>query len=243
MAEKTVSEVLDMLRKIPAAAHAEPVKSLLRNNLFFFGIDDLRFLGIPHSKLLELGEELGTPNQKLAAELWNSDIYEAKLLSCILSDPNKLTEEQADKWAASFDAWIICNYCCNKAVWKAPFAVKKAYEWSNSDSARAVYAGFSLTAALAANLPQGNADELGFFDSFLFLARKHASSEDADIRRVISSALKQLGQRSADWHEAVVETCREIAAQPSENARWTASQALAELMKSDTLKSLERQGL
>lgn len=207
------------------------------NEWDIFGMGGMKILNIPHDDLVELAEEVGTPNQPLAVELWDSDRYEAKILSCLFTDPEELTEDLLDEWVPEIQSWIVCEYCCNKVIWKAPFAMKKAAEWSESEDDALISAGFSLTGALAANLPSGAEGELGFFDRALFTARKQASRPGSITPKSISSALKLIGVRNRDWHEAAVETCDEIAAQPSDTAKWVASQALAELMTSGLRKA------
>ncbi|MDR1943766.1 MAG: DNA alkylation repair protein [Synergistaceae bacterium] len=197
--------------------------------LGLFGMDKLNFLDIPHDKLLKLAEEIGAPQHELAVELWNNGSYEAKLLSCMFCEPSKVTKDQADTLARGVNSWIICEYCCSKLLWKLPFAMKKSLEWADSGDDTLSCVGFSLMAALAANLPPSAANELGFFDNALFYARKHASDANLDVRRAITSALHQIGKRNRDWHEAAIETAEEIGAQPCEAARWVATQSLGEL--------------
>ena len=144
-------------------------------------------------------------------------------------DWNLSNEKTADEWAAVFDAPLHEDDICAANLWQKPFAMKKALEWSNADSPKVRSAGFYLTAALAENLRDSDPDELGFFDHFLFLARKFATDENMDARRSVVRALAALARRSSDWREAVIETCEEIAAQPSEWAQSVASQTQEEL--------------
>ena len=203
-----------------------------------FGMEGMCVLDIAHERLLELAEEIGSPNQSLAAALWQSDLYEAKILSCILTDPAALTERMLDEWVSGITSWVVCDYCCSKTIWKTPFAGKKAIEWAESDDDWHVYAGFSLIGVLAFRISAGDPNELGFFDRSLFIARKQASRPQANVPKAISSALKSIGTRSRDWHEAAVETCEEIAMQPSETAKWVASQALGDLLSSEIAKAI-----
>ena len=203
-----------------------------------FGMDDLRVLNVPHERLAELAGEIGAPNQPLAAAVWRSDLFEAKILACMLADPDALTEACLDAWIESVSSWVVCDYCCSKAIWRTPFAEKKAVQWAESEDDWRVYAGFSLIGTLAFRMPPGDPDELGFFDRSLFIARKQASRSRTNVPKAVSSALKSIGTRSRDWHGAAVETCEEIAMQPSETAKWVASQALGSLMSSEIGKAL-----
>ncbi|MDR3254685.1 MAG: DNA alkylation repair protein [Synergistaceae bacterium] len=197
--------------------------------LSLFGIQKLRFLDVPHDRLVALAEEIGMPRHELAVELWDNDAYESKLLSCMFSEPSKITIDRADDLADGLDSWIVCEYCCYKVLWKLPFAARKALEWANSRNDVVSCVGFSLISALAANLAPDSTFEPGFFDSALFYTRKGASNVDMNVRRAVGSAISRIGRRSRSWHEAAVETAEEIAAQPNESARWVSSQSLAEL--------------
>ncbi|MDL2263722.1 DNA alkylation repair protein [Synergistaceae bacterium OttesenSCG-928-I11] len=203
-----------------------------------FGMEGLRVLDIPHERLVAFAEEIGMPDQPLATALWQSDLYEARILSCILMDPAALTEPLLDEWAAGITSWVVCDYCCSKAIWKTPLAEKKAVEWAEGKDDWHIYAGFSLIGVLAFRLAADDPNELGFFDRSLFIARKQASQPQVNVSRAISSALKSIGTRSRDWHEAAVETCEEIAMQPSETAKWVASQALGDLLSSEIAKAI-----
>jgi 3-methyladenine DNA glycosylase AlkD len=197
-----------------------------------FGMESLRVLDVPHERLRALAAEIGVPNQPLAASLWRSDLYEAKILACILADPGAFTEESIEEWMSGIASWVICDYCCGEMIWKMPFAKKKASEWAESPDDWRIYAGFSLISVLAYRTPAGDPDELGFFDRSLFIARKQASRSEKNIPKAVSSAIGAIGTRSGDWHDAAVETCEEIAMQQSETAKWVASQTLGDLLSS-----------
>ena len=221
---------LEIMRRLNPMANQET--SVPDGQLDIYGINKLRFLDIPYKRLVDMAREIGIPQHELALELWNSDQYEAKILSCILSDPAQLTEQQADEWSQSLESWIICEFCCGRMLWQMPFALKKAVEWADGKLTTVRCAGFTLIASIAANLPPGAANELGFFDYSLFLARKHAADESIEVRRAVSPALQQIGKRGRDWYEAAVEAAEEIAAQPIDAAKWVASQTLGELLSS-----------
>lgn len=225
----------NIIARLNAMARREPADSGQREDIF--GVGEMGFLNIPHAELAALARDLGAPRHDLAQTLWGSGGYEAKILSCLLDDPSKLTEEQMATWADSFDSWVVCDYCCNNLLWQARFAMKKAIEWAGSNREALQYAGFSLIAALAANLA-ADGEDLGFFDTALFYARKYASSPNRHVQRSVSAALQQIGKRNAFWHETVVETAEEIAMQPSESSRWVASQTFAELKSTRILNTI-----
>ncbi|MDR1515275.1 MAG: DNA alkylation repair protein [Synergistaceae bacterium] len=228
-----------VLKKLFAVAASGGSKGKMPDGkLDLFGLDKLVFLDVPHDKLMEIAHEVGIPRHELALDLWNEDSYEAKLLSCIFSEPSEITEEQADEMARGLDSWVICKFCCSKLLWKLPFAPQKAVQWANSPDDKISCLGFTLIAALAAKMPGGEGENFGFFDNALFQARKGASRDDLDVRRAITSALSMIGRRSRDWLDAAIETADEIGAQPCEASRWVASQSLAELKSTKITKKI-----
>ncbi|MDR3354093.1 MAG: DNA alkylation repair protein [Synergistaceae bacterium] len=222
-------EIIDKLNDM--AELKDDLSESKRGQLDLFGIRDMRFLDIPHDKLISLAEEIGYPSHDIAVELWKSNQYEAKILSCMLSDPNEITEKQADDLAEGLSSWMLREYFCGKILWKLPFALKKAAEWADSETEAVLCAGFNLMASIASHTSEMIAKcEPGFFDNALFLARKHAADIRPAVMKSISSALAMIGRINRSWHEAAIETADEIAMQRSTSARWVASQALGELM-------------
>lgn len=211
-------------------------RDLSQGQIAIFGVDGLRVLGIPTAELDRLVDEIGAPSHDLANDLWFSDIYEARVLACSLADPNALTDERIDDIASRSLPWMLIDLCCLKVLSKTTSFIKKATEWSESDDTRFVYTGFRLIAIAASQMPDDDERAMGFFDRSLFTARKQASINDDRVSKSVSNALKQIGRRSREWHEAAVETCKEIAMQDSRAARWVASQSLADLLSSDTKK-------
>ena len=37
---------------------------------------------------------------------------EARILATVVDAPNKVSEEQMERWAAEIDSWDICDGCC-----------------------------------------------------------------------------------------------------------------------------------
>jgi 3-methyladenine DNA glycosylase AlkD len=234
------SQVLEKLSALAAKGGSKSKAPDVKLDLF--GLDKLVFLDVSHDKLMEIANEVGMPQHALALDLWNEDSYEAKLLSCIFSEPSEITEERAEEMARGLDSWVICKFACSKLLWKLPFAPRKAAQWANSTDDKISCLGFTLIAALAVKLPKGRDAYFGFFDNALFQARKGASRDDMDVRRAITSALSMIGRRSEDWLDAAIETAEEIGSQPCEASRWVASQSLAELKSSKHRKKSDFSG-
>ncbi|HYP42696.1 MAG TPA: DNA alkylation repair protein [Candidatus Nitrosocosmicus sp.] len=72
----------------------------------------------------------GENNHFLVQQLWSSRIHELRILSSMVDDPDRITENQVDKCVAEFDSWDICDQCCGNLFSKTKYAFKKAMGWS-----------------------------------------------------------------------------------------------------------------
>ena len=61
-----------------------------------YGIKSDRALGITIPKLLGLAKKIGK-NSRLAERLWSSAIHEARILACMVADPQQMTEALGER--------------------------------------------------------------------------------------------------------------------------------------------------
>jgi 3-methyladenine DNA glycosylase AlkD len=76
-----------------------------------------------------MASEIGK-DHALAVELWSSGIHEARILACLIDEPEEVTDSQKDAWVKDFDSWDVCDQRCSNLFDKTNFAYQKAYEWS-----------------------------------------------------------------------------------------------------------------
>ena len=84
-----------------------------------------RPFGVPIGTLLGMAKRLGK-DHALAAGLWKSGRYEARLLAGMVDDPPLVTRRQMNAWAAAFDNWAVCDTVCFHLFDRTPFAWEKA---------------------------------------------------------------------------------------------------------------------
>lgn len=115
-----LSTVLKQLKKL---GNPEVIKIKKR-----FGIAPVYSYGIFLKDLKELAKRIGK-NEALGIELFDSEIYEAKLLVPMLYNPQHLTNTLMEKWVKAFDNWEICDTVCMGFFGISPPALKKAFQW------------------------------------------------------------------------------------------------------------------
>ena len=201
-----------------------------------YGIKSDRALGISIPKLQELAKKIGT-HRKLAAQLWSSAIHEARILACMIEDPQQLTEVQMERWVKAFDSWDLCDQCCNRLFSKTAFGRQKAIAWSQRPEEFVKRAGFVLMAVLAVH--DRKADDRQF-NPFFEQIQKEAADDRNFVKKAISWALRQIGKRSLALNRKAIAVAEEIQRMESRAARWVANDALRELRNEKIQQRLSR---
>ena len=221
----------EIIRKLHSLANPENVKGMAR-----FGINQKNNLGISIYQLRPLAKEIGR-NHALALRLWDSQIHDAKLLACFIDDPEKVTAEQMDRWAESFDSWDICDQACTSLFDLSSLAYEKVYQWAGYEKEFVKRAAFSLIAGLAVH--DKNATDKDF-ERFLPILIQNAVDERNYVKKAVNWALRNIGKRNLHLNKAALKIAKEIQKIDSKSARWIASDAIRELTSPKVLQKLER---
>ncbi|MEP6540536.1 MAG: DNA alkylation repair protein, partial [Bryobacteraceae bacterium] len=99
-------------------------------NLTRFGITTSKAYGVSVSNIQALAKIIGR-DHKLAAELWDTGWYEARMLTSFIDEPALVTPEQMDRWCREFDNWGICDTLCFHLFDRTPHAWEKVDQWSD----------------------------------------------------------------------------------------------------------------
>jgi 3-methyladenine DNA glycosylase AlkD len=199
-----------------------------------YGIRADRALGISIPKLQGLAEKIGK-NRKLAEDLWSSAIHEARILACMVHDPQQITADQLERWVAEFDSWDLCDQCCNRLFSKTPFARQKALSWASRPEEFVKRAGFVLMAVMAVHDKKAPDRQ---FDPFFKRIKAEAKDERNFVKKAVNWALRQIGKRNLSLNKKAIAVADEIRQFESRAARWVANDALRELRSAKVHKRL-----
>jgi 3-methyladenine DNA glycosylase AlkD len=211
-------------------------KKKVRDGMARYAIPADRAFGIAVGDLRALGKRIGR-DHALAAALWKTGWYEARMLACFVEDPAAVTPAQMDRWAKDFDSWAICDTACFHLFDRTPHAFGRVAVWSKRTAEYEKRAAFALLASLATHDRQ--AGEAPFLAG-LALCRAAADDERNFVRKAVSWALRAVGQRSPALNEATLGLARELAARDDATPRAIGKEALRELGKPAALKRLAR---
>jgi 3-methyladenine DNA glycosylase AlkD len=190
-----------------------------------FGIRAKRVFGASVPAIRRLAREIGK-DHALAQALWESEIFDARLLASLVDDPAKVTSSQMEAWARDFDSWAVCDGCCCNLFDRTPFAYAKAIAWSRRKDEFVKRAGFVLMAGLAVHDKRA---EDARFEPFFPRIRGEASDGRNMVKKGVNWALRQIGKRNVALNKRAIAEARVIAGMDAPSARWIASDALREL--------------
>lgn len=209
-----------IIKELKALRNQENIEGMAR-----YGLNSPTTLGICMPDLMRIAKEIGKDHE-LAQRLWQSGIYEARILAFMIDDWRLVTDEQMERWASDFDNWGIVDGCCGHLFSRTPFAYKKAMEWSRRKEEFVKRAGFSMIAALTVHDKKAEDQKML---RFLPLIVKGSTDERKYVFKAVNWALRQIGKRNRALNKKAIETAEKIQRLDSKAARWIASDALREL--------------
>ena len=198
-----------------------------------FGVVANNSLGIYHKELKMIAKEIGQDNE-LALQLFDSGIYEGRLLCSKMYKPNDVTEPLMEKWVKTFENWEICDSFSMGLFSKSKFAMAKILEWTKRKPEFQKRAGF---ATLASYCMADKTSENELFEQFLPIIKREANDDRIYVKKAVNWALRNIGKRNIDLNKRAIETANEILDSGNYSAKWIAKNALSELQKENVRMS------
>ena len=192
-----------------------------------YGITAAKAFGVRMGAIQQLAKRLGRDHD-LAAALWDTGWYEARLLTAYVDEPERVTAVQMNRWARDFDNWAICDTLCF-ALWdRTPHAWRKVEQWSDRREQFVKRAAFALLASMA--LHHKTAPHAPFTRSLRLIER--AATDDRNfVRKGVSWALRSIGRRNRELRASAIGVARKLAESPDAAPRWIGKDALRDLTK------------
>ena len=205
-----------------------------RDGLARYAIVAPKAFGVSVGALRQYAKRAGRSHE-LAAELWKSGWYEARMLACMVDEPARVTPAQMDRWARDFDNWAICDTACFDLFDRTPHAFRKVAQWSSRREEFVKRASFALLASVA--LHDKKADDAAF-RRCLPLIERAATDERNFVKKGVNWALRAIGRRNSALHTAAVEVARGLAESEAPAPRWVGKDALRELASAAVMRRL-----
>jgi 3-methyladenine DNA glycosylase AlkD len=230
---RNVMHPADVMRAIDALASGD-----VRAGMARFGIPTDNARGVSTPQLKALARKIGR-DHTLAARLWASGVFEARIIAAFIDEPSKVTRAQMDRWARDLNSWAVCDACCCYLFRRTAFAWDKALEWAGRDREFVKRAGFALMAYLAVH---DKAAEAADFAELLPVIERESDDDRPFVRKAVNWALRQIGKRNLHLNSLAIEAGERIRARGTRAARGIAADALRELRGAAVQARLKRKG-
>jgi 3-methyladenine DNA glycosylase AlkD len=220
-----------ILKKMESLSSPRNVEGMAR-----YGIVSKKAFGLCMPDIEKMKREIGK-DHTLAQKLWDSGIYDMRILAALVDEPSKVTEAQMEKWVRDFDNWAVCDNTCMKLFDRTPFAYRKAVEWASRKEEFVKRAGFSLMATLAVHDKKASDKQ---FLKFLPIIKRESRDERRYVWKAVNWVLRQIGKRNKGLNKAAIKAAEDILKLHSKAAQWVAKDALRELNSEAVRKRLKR---
>jgi 3-methyladenine DNA glycosylase AlkD len=224
----SMEEILNKLKK--------KAKSNQLEGMAKFGMSVEQRLGVSVPEMRKIAKELGK-DHKVALELWNTGITEARIIAAMIDEHEKLTEKQMEDWVKDINSWDVCDQVCMNLFEKTPLAWKKILDWSKREEEFVKRAAFALIACLAWHDKESEDEE---FIKLLSVVKSGATDDRNFVKKAVNWALRNIGKRNPNLNKVAIKAAKEIQQIDSKTARWIASNAVKELESESVQRRLRK---
>jgi 3-methyladenine DNA glycosylase AlkD/uncharacterized protein YdhG (YjbR/CyaY superfamily) len=186
-----------------------------------------RAFGTSMAHIKRIAKRLGH-DHALAEALWNTKVYEARLLASLVGEPERVTPAQMNRWAKDFDNWAVVDTLCFNLFDRAPCAFAQITRWSTAKDEFVKRAAFALLASVALH-GQGVEED---FASALPLIERASDDGRNFVKKGVSWALRAIGRKKSPKLRAEARAlAQRLAKSDDPTARWIGKDALRDFAK------------
>ena len=170
----------------------------------------LKSYGLGLTRLRKFARTVGK-DPKLARQLWQSNIYEMKIISLLIDDPKTLTIEQAEAQVEQLQGGHLAHVfsSCDATLAKAPFVVELADKWIKSKDPVRQRCGYGLLYEISKSKKKSAPDE-EYFLAHIAHIEKTYKKQSTDSLLSMAGALMGIGKRSKALNAAALKVARKI---------------------------------
>jgi len=170
----------------------------------------MRSVGVGLTKLRKLAKQVGRDHE-LAAELWRSDLYEARVMALLIDEPKKMERAQAERQVTELEGGQLAHVfsSCDAALAKVGYVRELADDWMGSDDPMRQRCGYGLLAELSKSKKKSAPGE-DDFSSWIARIDAQCGEVDVDVLMAMAGALMGIGKRSARLHGEALAVARAI---------------------------------
>ncbi|MCW3804267.1 DNA alkylation repair protein [Plebeiibacterium marinum] len=173
-----------------------------KGELFGASLEDLKNI---KSKIVSSEGEKGI-NQPLAKKLWNTRNIDARILACMIADPTRITRNEANKWIAEINYFVIADHFA-ELIAKTRYGQDIMYLWIQSPDEYIKRVGFDILSYFARE--DSSKSDL-FFKAFISKIKQEIQFSPNKAKEAMNNCLIAIGGRSEKLKDEVIRAARII---------------------------------
>lgn len=170
----------------------------------YAGTSDMTSFGLGLTRLRQLAKQIGR-NRALAQTLWQSKVYDARVIALLIDDPKQITRQQAETQVEQLAGGMLAHVfaSCDATLAKTPFVVELAADWVQSKDAVRRECGYGLLYE-ASKLSGKKAPSEAFFLTQIQRIVQTIENEPEKVRLAMAAALMGIGKLTATLNAAAL---------------------------------------
>jgi 3-methyladenine DNA glycosylase AlkD len=174
--------------------------------------DSLKSFGIGLTVLRKLAKKVGR-NHELSKKLWESDVYDVKIISLLIADPKLMTMEQAESQVEQLYQGHLAHVfsSCDAALAKTTFVVPLLMDWINRNDTIRKLCGYGLLYEVSKFTKKSTPDNAFFLDRIEQILNSFESEKNT-IKAAMGGALIGMGKRNITLNTAALKVAQQMGA-------------------------------
>lgn len=170
----------------------------------------LKSFGIGLTVLRKLAKKVGREHQ-LAATLWQSEYYDAKVISLLIDEPKKITMEQAERQVEQLEGGFLAHVfsSCDATLAKTNFTIELSDKWIASDDETRQGCGYGLLYETSKSKKK-SAPEDDYFLAHIKKIEQNFEHASVDVLMSMACAVQGIGIRNKTLHAHALPLARKI---------------------------------
>ena len=170
----------------------------------------LKTYGIGLTKLRKFSKMVGR-DSKLARQLWQSQIYEMKIIALLIDDPKTMTIEQAEMQVEQLQGGYLAHVfsACDATLARTPFVVELADRWTKSKDSVRQRCGYGLLYEISKKQTKSAPTEAYFLAHIAHIDKTY-QEQSINVLLAMATALMGIGKRSKALNAAALEVAIKI---------------------------------
>lgn len=207
-----------------------------RDGMARYNVPSDKAFGVSMKNIQLLAKQLGR-DHALAAALWETGWYEARMLTAFVDEPERVTSAQMDRWSRQFDNWAICDTLAF-ALWdRTPHAWTKVEQWAGRREEFIKRTAFALLWSLSVHDKEATDKQ---FIHGLALIERAAADDRNFVMKAVNMALRAIGKRNGPLNAAAAKTATRLAESSDASAKWVGKHALREITSAAVKRRVAR---